>query len=303
MSYQRITKRIDELEAEVEALLAEAQRVDAAEDAEHGRGHKGDDLPQELRRREQRLVRLRQAKQALEQRAQAEAEAQRPNYEQKKAAWEARPGNRRGPAPQEPCSAPDPKSQYNFTDPESRILPQGKKTFVQGYSCQAAVDAQAQIIVATQVSVQSADQPQLPEMVARLEANLEGALPRVLSADAGYFSEANVACLQERGIDAYIATGRQAHGEAPPPPPRGRIPAQATVKQRMARKLRTAKGRRLYAMRKHIAEPPFGQIKEARHLRRFSLRGLANATAEWDLWTLTHNLLKLFRSGWSPAGA
>jgi len=302
MSYQRITKKIEELEGEVEVLLNQAQRIDAVEDAEHGRGHRRDDLPKELRFREQRLKRLRQAKEALEARARDEAQAQRPEYEEKKAAWESRKGPR-GRPPKEPSDQPDAKCQYNFTDAESRIMPQGKTNFVQGYNCQAAADAHAQIIVATQVSQQSPDQPQLPEMVERIKANLDGAVPKKLSADAGYFSQTNVECLEGHDIDAYLATGRQAHGDKPPPVPRGRIPAHATVKQRMARKLQTIKGKRVYSQRKHIVEPPFGQIKEARGLRRFSLRGLANVGAEWDLWTLTHNLLKLFRSGGLPATA
>ena len=114
----------------------------------------------------------------------------------------------------------------------------------------------------------------------------------------GYYSDDNVAYLESEKIDGYLATGRQKHGDKIPPPPRGRIPKDATTKEKMARKLRTVKGRATYSKRKQIVEPVFGQIKETRGFRRFSLRGLANVTCEWDLICLTHNLLKLFRSGY-----
>ena len=123
-------------------------------------------------------------------------------------------------------------------------------------------------------------------------------LPRVVSADAGYFSETNCIALADNEIDAYVATGKQKHGEIPIQP-RGRIPKDATVAERMARKIKTVKGRAIYSLRKQIAEPVFGQIKEARNFRRFSFRGLENCRQEWDLVCLTHNILKLFRSGWS----
>ena len=139
-------------------------------------------------------------------------------------------------------------------------------------------------------------------MVEKLEENTGGKKPKIVTADSGYLSEANAGLLASSGIDAYMATRKQKHNR-PPPAPRGRIPKDATVGERMERKLRTSKGRSTYSKRKQIVEPVFGQIKEARGLRRFLLRGLENVRAEWDLICLTHNLLKLYRSGRLPKTA
>ncbi len=154
--------------------------------------------------------------------------------------------------------------------------------------------------MATNVTQQTNDKQQLKPPIENLKQNTGGQKPKKASADSGYFSERNVAYLQDEEIDEYVATGRLKHSEKPPPAPRGRIPANATVKERMARKLRTVKGRGTYKKRKQIVEPVFGQIKETRGFRRFLLRGLQNVSAEWDLICLTHNLLKLFRSGFTP---
>ena len=296
MSYGRMEKKASELRAEVDALLAQAQAVDAAEDGRYGQGQRGDELPKELRFKQSRLAKIEAAKVALEAEAGAEAEAQQPEYEAKKAAWEDR--GRRGRPPKEPTPEPEAKRQHNFTDPESRIMPAGS-SFVQGYNCQIAVDEKAQVVVAAHVTQHCNDKQEVVPLLAELKANTGGQTPRRCSADAGYFSEDNMEALEADHIDPYIATGRQAHGDKPLPI-RGRIPQQATVKERMGRKLRTVKGRATYSKRKHIVEPPFGQIKEARGFRRFSLRGLVKVDFEWDLICLTHNLLKLFRSGWTP---
>lgn len=172
------------------------------------------------------------------------------------------------------------------------------KSFEQCYNCQAAVDNEAQVIVAAQVTQQANDKQQVESLIEQMKTNLEGEKPRVVSADTGYYSEDNVKYLEGEQIEPYVATGRQKHG-ADTPAPRGRIPSRATPKERMARKLRTVKGKREYSKRKETVEPVFGQIKEARGLRRFLLRGFAAVQAEWSLICLTHNLLKLFRSGWS----
>jgi hypothetical protein len=171
------------------------------------------------------------------------------------------------------------------------------KSFEQCYNCQAAVDSKAQVIVAAQVTQQANDKQQVEPLVAEMKSNLNQSKPREVSADAGYYSEENVQHLKDEQIEAYVAPGRQKHGAAVASP-RGRIPSSATPKERMIRKLRTVKGRRKYAKRKATVEPVFGQIKEARGIRRFLLRGLKAVQAEWSLICLTHNLLKLFRSGW-----
>ena len=176
------------------------------------------------------------------------------------------------------------------------------KGFEQSYNCQSAVDEKAQIIVASQVTQQENDKEQVQPMIKAITKNTAGKKPKRLSADAGYFSEDNCKTLAKAEVDAYVATNKKPHGKYPPATaPRGRIPNNATIKERMERKLTTQKGRMIYCKRKQIVEPVFGQIKEVRGFRRFSLRGLSNVAAEWDIICLTHNILKLFRSGWVPA--
>lgn len=297
MSYGRMEKKAAELREEVDRLLVKAESIDAEEDALYGKGKRGDELPEGLRFKESRLRKIEEAKKALEEEVSAEAEARRAEYEEKKKAHDTKKG-RRGRPPKPPSDKPEAKSQRNFTDPDSRIMPAGgQNNFIQGYNCQAAVDEKAQVIVASNVTQEPNDKKQVQPVLARLEENTGGKKPRKLSADSGYFSEANCKSLEDNSIDAYIATEKQKHSETPPALPRGRIPKNATLKERMARKLRTIKGRCTYSKRKQIAEPVFGQIKEVRGFRRFSFRGFHNCRAEWDLVCLTHNLLKLFRSG------
>ncbi len=295
MSYGRMEKTAAELRAEVERMLTQAEVVDAEEDVLYGKGRRGDELPDPLQRKQSRLKTIEEAMASLEAEAKAKAEAKREAIQELRAQEGKKP---RGPKPKEPDDKPQPKAQRNFTDPESRIMKDGaSKSFEQSYNCQAAVDEKAQVIVAANVTQETNDKQQVKPLVESLKANTGGKKPKKASADNGYFSEDNIEYLQEEKIDEYIATGRLKHSEKPPPAPRGRIPNNATTKERMARKLRTVKGRGTYKKRKQIVEPVFGQIKEARGFRRFLLRGLENVSAEWDLICLTHNLLKLFRSG------
>jgi hypothetical protein len=187
---------------------------------------------------------------------------------------------------------PTRKTQRNFTDPDSHLMQSGG-SYLQGYNCQLAVDSGHQVIVAVGVSNQPPDVEHLEPMLERIAASA-GALPAVMTMDAGYWSEENAKACSDQGIDAYIATGRLPHGQ-PPPPKRGPIPRDADAKARMARKIRSKKGSRIYAQRKAIVEPVNGQIKEVRGLRRFLLRGLEKVDGEWHLIAATHNLLKLFR--------
>ena len=269
MSYGRMAEREAQLAAEVRAILDEAEAVDAAEDARYGDA-RGDELPPELRRRETRLVKIRAAKAALE------AEAR----------------ERTG----DPDAVPEPKAQRNFSDPESRIMLSKPDGWIYGYNPQIAVDAGHQVIVATTLSADPTDTAALPELVDQIEANT-GRRPRKVLADAGYASDDNLAHLDERGIDAYVATRRDRHSATPPVAPRGRIPAGLGRRERMTRKLSTKRGRAEYRRRKVIVEPVFGQMKEARGFRRFRLRGRVKVTAEWHLVCAVHNLAKLFRSG------
>ena len=293
MSYDRMLAEEKRLQAEIDELLKQAQAADDAEDAELGRDHRGDELPDELRRRESRLLKIREAKAALEQQARDKATAEAAIREA-----EGKP-----PAKTDPQDAvPDPKAQRNFTDPESKIMKTSSKGWDQCGNAQAVVN-ENQIIVAADVTDQANDVRQVQPMLDQTITNINQAGVteniKAFTADAGYFSEANVEVLEqhERVDEAYIATGRLKHHERVAPAPTGRIPAGLSVKEKMARKLRTKKGRAEYARRKAMAEPPFGQIKHCRGFRQFLLRSMEKMKAEWNLVTLTHNLLKLFRSG------
>jgi hypothetical protein len=303
MSYARMEKSVVELEAEVKRLIEEAEATDEVEDGQYGKGRRGDKLPEDLRFKRGRLSRIKEAKAILEREAREQAQQERFDQEKKRRDQEAS-GDRRGRPPKATSEKPDRKAQYNFTDPESRIMKNGAtKSFEQSYNCQAAVDGHCQVIVATRVSQEANDKGELKPVVERLKANLGGVKPGRMTTDNGYFSEENVTYLVQEQIDGYVATGRIKHGDKPLPAPRGRIPKDASLKERMGRKLRTIKGRAIYAKRKEISEPVFGQIKQVRGFRQFLLRGLRKVSAEWDLICLGHNLLKLFRSDLRPATA
>jgi transposase len=302
MSYERMVKAEAQLEEEiaalranVRALLEEAEATDAAEDERYGPDRRGDELPDDLQRREQRLKRIREAKEALEAEARAAEQARRAELE----AQGKKP--RRPPDGRDPFK-PKPKAQRNFTDPESKIMKTADGAYHQCYSGQAVVDSKAQVVVAAELSDEAPDARQLEPALDQLAANLEAigaelTKDATLAADAGYFSEDNVRISAEHGLDPHIATGRFKHTEPPPPPPRGRIPSNATAKQRMARKLRTKTGRAIYARRKTIVEPVFGQIETVQDGRRLLLRGEHAARAQWRFTCAVHNLLKLHRAG------
>jgi transposase len=289
MSYDYMLKEEQRLQQEVADLLAQAEATDDEEDRTCGRGRRGDELPAELARRQGRLQKIREAKAALE------AEAR----EQARAAEAERQRHGKPPSGQDPGQAkPEPKAQYNFTDPQSQIMKVSNKGWDQCGNAQVAVN-EHQIIVAADVTAQTNDQKQVRPMVEQAQQNLEtaGVTEKVkeMVADSGFYSEANVEYLQGEGIDPYIATERLKHHEQIPAAPRGRRPKGLTAKQRMARKLRTKRGRQRYARRKAMVEPVFGQVKQGRGFRQFLLRGLKRMRAEWRLVGLTHNLLKLWR--------
>jgi transposase len=290
MSYERMSKEDERLKAKVKGLLAEAERVDAEEDDRYGKDRRGDELPEELRHATTRRARIRQLKAELEAEAKAQQETKDRDGEEPPAAG----GSTELPEHQIPTTkdgTPTPKAQRNFTDGDSRIMKTGDG-FVQGYNCQAVVDADHQVIVAQAVTNQPPDVQHFAPMLEQTISNCEQT-PDKMSADAGYFSEENVAHASNQGVDPYLSTGRRKHNE-PAPTVRGRPPRNMTLKQEMARKLATKAGAAVYGRRKVIAEPPFGQIKDARGFRRFLLRGLGKVRGEWSLITMTHNLLKLF---------
>jgi transposase len=343
MSHERMLKAEAQLEKEIRELMRRAEILDAQEDGKYGKGKLGSDLPKELQRREDRLKKIKQARQALE--AEAAAAAARDRARQAAAAeaavadaekTDADDGERQklrekaakakekaaaakelvtekakeaGLEPQglEPLAvdampyrglahradgSPTSAAQRNFTDPDSHIV-RSDGNVLQGYNCQAAVDGDHQVIVAMGVSNQPPDVEHLVPMLERTIANTSQ-VPETFIADAGYWSEANAKACEDRGADPHIATGRQPHGK-PPPPIFGPIPKDLDAKGRMARKLRKKEGKEIYARRKTIVEPVFGQAKEGRGLRRFLLRGLEKVNGEWLLWGTTHNLNKLWR--------
>jgi transposase len=291
MSYERMGEREAALQAEVDAILGEAEATDAAEDAEFGPDNRGDDLQGELARRESRLAKIRKAKADLEAEARARAEEKGAERARQRGADEAEVAEAAARAAE--AAVPDPKAQRNFTDPDSRIMKTSDGSFHQCFNGQAVVDQAHQVIVATDLHNCAADAPSLVPLLDATIANC-GKTPREFLADAGYFSEDNVNAAGERAVDAFIATGRLKHHEAPSPTPRGRIPADATVKERMARKLRTKKGKAAYARRKVIVEPVFGQMQTLQDGDRLLLRGEEAARAEWNLLSACHNLRKLF---------
>lgn len=289
MSYGRMEQRILELKAEVDELLARARSTDDAEDDKYGKDKRGDELPRELAFKQSRIEKIQAAKAELEVRKQKES-----GRGQDKDPDDP-PG---GSADSEAVPVkPDPKTQYNFTDPESRIMPDNaSKSFEQAYNAQIAVDCDSQIILACGVCQETNDKRQFIPLFQEIEANT-GQIPDTTLADAGYYTQENVTFAVRNWTEPLIALQRTKHSEKPPDPPQGRIPNSAGPVERMRRKLQTIAGRRAYAKRKHSVEPAIGQIKEIRGFRRFLLRGLGNVKAEWNLICLTHNLLKLWRSG------
>jgi transposase len=361
MSYGYMKKEEQRLKAEIAALIRQAQEQDATEDAVLG-CRRGDELPEELRRREQRLAVIQAAKQRLEEEARVAAEAERQRRQETEAERERRGQKARGKPAKPVQNLPDDKAQVNFTDPELAIMKANNKGWDLCGNAQASVDGANQIILACDVTDAPNDKQQAVPMGQATLANLaqagierphdeagqEQKIPATL--DNGYYSEAAAKGMEEAGFDPYIATGRQKHhavesetekvvvpetaepkaatattafvatalvvaalvatdaAEAvpqTPPAPRTRASAAtsaAAAKEKMAAKLRTPAGRALYARRKAIVEPVFGQIKGARGFRRFLLRGLAKVRGEWRLVCLTHNLLKIWRYRCAPTG-
>jgi Transposase DDE domain len=305
MSYARLTEKEKILAEEVSALMAEAQRIDDAEDTQFGKDRRGDELPAELARRESRLAKLREAKQALEDQARAAAAAHAAELARRKGADDDTVEQRAAQAGA--AAVPKPKAQRNFTDPDSKIMLTGDGSFAQCYNAQAVVDADHQVIVAADLTDCASDVVSLLPLTEQVQTNT-GQHPEQLLADAGYCSADNLdkaAAVSERtGTEFLIATGRRKHDEPAPPAPRGRIPEAATAKQRMARKLTTKPGRAAYARRKAIVEPVFGQMSILQHGKQLLLRGREAARDEWLLLAACHDFRKLHgKIGVSGLGA
>lgn len=269
MSYGRMKDKETSIQREVREMFDRAERIDREEDRLYGPDRRGDELPAELATREGRLKKIREAKASLEAQAREKARAE-------------------GKDPDD--AQPPDTAQRNFTDPESKI----QKTsdgFIQGYNAQVAVDDLFQVIVAQHVTPNAPDVNELKPAITAIETVLH-AKPDAVLADAGYWSEANVRALEDKRIEAFIATGKHKHGDTAPAP-RGRMPKRMTVREKMARKLRTRRGREAYSRRKVLAEPVIGQIKQGRGFRQFLRRGVDRVSEEWALVCTAHNLLKL----------
>jgi transposase len=301
-SYDRLSEQEKRLQALVNEMLSTAEQTDREEDERYGKGRSGDELPPELSDAKSRLERIRAAKKELEQEAAeqlAKAEREHPG-----AGVIGRPGksSEHTPVSREETArrakrlgrakknAAHPSRQYNLTDPASRIMrDSGSGAFLQGYNAQAAVDSTAQIIVAADVTQQVIDRNQLVPMCAKMREML-GEMPAVILADAGYWDTAAVAAVEAQNVEVLVAPEAM-HQWATPR--RGQA-SEAT--RRMREKIGSTVGKTLYGLRRCTVEAVFGQIKSVRRLDRFSFRGLNKVKAEWQLFCLTHNLLKLYRA-------
>lgn len=293
MSYGRMKEEEKRLQKEIRDLLNRAEAKDAQEDERYGQDRRGDELPEELARREGRLEKIREARKALENEAKtaAETERKRREEEDRKRGGEPPTGRKR----KDVQDKPDDKKQYNFSDPETSIMKANNKGFDQCGNAQAVVDRENQIVVAADMTNEANDKKQLKPMVQQAKQNIgRGRCIGKFSADSGYFSEDNVTWARKIKLDVYIATGRLKHNERVPESPRGRPPEGLTVKERMARKLRTKKGRETYAERKWIVEPVFGQIKRGLGFSQFLLNGIDKMRSEWRMVCMAHNLRKLW---------
>lgn len=292
MSYGRMKQKAPELAAQIAEWFAQAEATDGAEDDEFGEQRRGDELPQWVRNKQERLAKMREAMAALEAEAAAEADAEGSDDEPRGvpdadgSPQKKRRSSRKKPKPA--SKAPPDKAQRNFTDPDSRIMKTGHG-FEQCYNAQAAVDADSQVIVAEGLTNSGSDKQQVVPMVEAIEEQT-GRVPRELSVDNGYCSEKNLEHLDEHGIRGYVATGRQKHGSASATGKSGgRGPHVAAMRTRLKR----GGHRSRYRLRKQTVEPVFGHIKAARGFRQFLLRGLEKVSDEWRLICMAHNLLKL----------
>ena len=292
MSYKRMAEQERRLEAEVKAWLDQAQAADAAEDAQHGADHRGDETPAWMADKQRRLERIRAAKAQLEAEARAGADSSDADGPGPSSGMQERGARKNLTADEEQSATPPDRAQRNFTDGDSRIMPSGGG-FIAGYNGQIAVDAAHQIIVAEQVSTNPADFAALIPLVDQAHANL-GRKLREVSGDTGFATEANLAAMAERGIRAYLTPGRIRHGQTDPTA--GRVLKRKPLMQAMADKIRRAGRRSRYRLRKHTAEPVFGQIKQPRGFRQFLLRGLNQVRGEWAMICTAHNILKLYKA-------
>ena len=290
MSYERMAKRAAELEAEVARWMSAAEALDGREDEAFGRDKSGEEMPDWVGDKKKRAEKIRAAQAELEAEAKAaaaaEAKARAEAEEKRKAEGRKKPGKPAAP----PSEEPDPKAQKNFTDPESRIM-KTKDGFIQGYNAQAAVDATAQVIVAHGLDARQSDQHQLAPIADAIEANL-GRKPTQLSADAGYCSEANLAAMEERGVDAYIAPGRAKHA--------GRRRRRRGAGRRHAREDQGRRPPQCLSAAQATARAGVRADQASTRLPPVPIARGREVAAEWAVVCIAHNVLKLAH-GWTPS--
>jgi transposase len=280
MSYKRMKEEEKRLRTEIRELLANAKKADAQEDKRYGKDRRGDELPAELARRADRLQAIKAARQRLEARQrEADREAGREPDDQDRTGKPGKPFKRA-------FGEPDAKAQENFTDPDSRIMKRGSAGFEQCYNSQIAVDEAEQIIVATTVTQSASDVHELEGVLDQIKETT-GSYPDKALADAGYRSEANLQMLEGKGVEGFVAMGREKNGAPKEPNPKN----EATC--RMAKKMKTERGKKHYRKRKYLGEPPFAWIKSVMGFDQFSLRGTDHVTGEWNLACLAANLKRM----------
>lgn len=304
VSHGHAVEQMRLLEEEIAALLARAAAADSAPLRD------GLSIPAEIERRQERMEKLKAAAAVMRERAQerhAQEQAEYLKKLQQRGERERQSGRKpRGKAPQPPQAGPKDSDQFNFTDPESRIMKSGSgQHFEQAYNAQAAVEVDSRLIIAGEVVAAPNDKEQLQPTLSTLAPVIESVGTVLI--DSGFYSEAAIKAVEGSssaalaGVQVLAATGRHKHGrriadleiQAEP----AELPAEAPFIEQMKRRLQTVKGRKAYDQRKSTIEPVFGIIKEALGLRRFSLRGLNKVNLEWKLVSLSYNLKRLFHMG------
>ncbi len=303
-NYKAIKKEYDELENEVRKLFQEAQKADQREDERYGKDKRGDELPNNLESKKERLKELKRVKAQMEKEAEILAEEKATKIKEREDEEKRTGKKKRGRKPKPKSEAPGKKVRHNFTDPDSRLMKDnGTKAFIQGFNCQNVVDTDSQIVLSCDVTQDANDKHQaipmvneLVEIFKLLGINPKDVVPEIkLLLDAGYFTEADLKKLIVEGWDIYTSPD-SSRSKAQSLQMKGRIPKDMSFPDRMRRKTKTKRGKEIYKKRK-IVEAPFGQIKQARGIRRFLLRGLRKVKNEWTLINLTHNLLVMHRNG------
>ena len=301
-----LTEEDARLEKEINEALLAGIKVDEEDDQIYGPDKRGDEPLAFIRNAKKRRQFIQEGIARLTREEKEKVEAQEKKIEERQQKEKETGRKLRGRKPNSPDSMIDDEKKANKTDPDSRIM-KTRSGFVQGYNGQAVVDCESQVIVAQDITTDENDVHQLAPMLNEVEL-MTGTLPGMGTMDAGYWSEKGVREAPP-GIELFIATNKdwkQRKALQALPPPRGRIPSSATLRDRMERKLLTKRGREIYKMRGKTVEPVFGQIKDARRLDRFLMRGKAKVSMEWSLMCTTHNILKLWkhqRERWKKAAS